>query len=247
MHGCTATLCGRTGAPPHIAQVNPKITLPWHACKRTPLHSPCVLPGVGQGQCPSQRAVSCLPARHACCSNLHWGHSVASRGAAAPQPPHPRAYRRAVRVSVGAANGRRAGGVARPAAPVLLDPEGESHAELRLQMSSDSKCVPPPPSPPPPSSYLCSSFLRLTQTARCGPCGTHTLCRLHFTFWHGSLVLSSPGEQGEEGRLGAPRECSRARLRLPEAGTGPRSPLQPTPTPPSVPSSGGCPSSQLRM
>ena len=66
----------------------------------------------------------------------------------------------------------------------------------RATLSPDSKCVPPCPPPPPTRPYLCSSFLRLTQTARCGPCGTHTLCRLHFTFWHGSLVLSSPGEHG---------------------------------------------------
>lgn len=92
-------------------------------------------------------------------------------------------------MSVGATDGRWAGGVARPAAPVLFDPGGESHAEPRLQMRTSL----PPPTPGP---YLCSSFLRLMQTARCGPCGTHTLCRLHFTFWHGSLVLSSPGEHG---------------------------------------------------
>lgn len=42
-----------------------------------PKCSPCLLSvGAGQGHCPSHRAVSCLPARHACCSSLHceaWG------------------------------------------------------------------------------------------------------------------------------------------------------------------------------
>lgn len=58
-------------------------------------HSPCLLSpaglcGVGQGHCPSHRTVSCLLARHACCSSLHCGAAAGRRrgdtGHGAPSP-----------------------------------------------------------------------------------------------------------------------------------------------------------------
>jgi len=58
-----------------------------------PSHSPC-LPspagpcGVGQGHCPSHRTVSCLLARHACCSSLHCG-AAAGRWRGGPGPASP--------------------------------------------------------------------------------------------------------------------------------------------------------------
>lgn len=101
----------------------------------------------------------------------------------------------------------------------------------RATLSPDSKCVPPCPPPPPlplPVLQLLAAdadgALRALRHAHLVPAALHLLARVL------GAVLSWRARQG--GRLGAPRECSCARLRLPGAGPGPRSPLQPAPTPP---------------
>lgn len=66
-------------------------TVPRCPAPRSPcLLSPAGLCGVGQGHCPSHRTVSCLLARHACCSSLHCGAAAGRRqgdtGHRAPSP-----------------------------------------------------------------------------------------------------------------------------------------------------------------
>lgn len=102
----------------------------------------------------------------------------------------------------------------------------------RATLSPDSKCVPPCPPPPPPLPLPvlqllaadADGALRALRHAHLVPAALHLLARVL------GAVLSWGARQG--GRLGAPRECSCAWLRLPGAGPGPRSPLQPAPTPP---------------
>lgn len=60
------------------------------------------------------------------------------------------------------------------------------------------------------TAHLCSSFLRLMHMARWKPWAMHTLWRLHFTFWQGSLVVSrAAGTQSELRSAGS--QCQRSR------------------------------------